>query len=178
MSIKSTTYPFCEALERDGDLVRVTQEIDPILDAAAITRIVYENDGPAALLENVKGAKNGLFHILGAPNRLRKNPKMRTFGDVVDLLSLPSPLIHQQDGGKYIHTNGMHVVQFPDGRWTNWSIARAMISDKRHLVGLVIESQHIWQIYQLWKKEGKKCKWAQCLGVPPAGIMAASMPIR
>jgi hypothetical protein len=79
------------------------------------------------------------------------------------------------------------------------SIARAMIYDKRHLVGLVIEPQHIWQIRELWKKEGKDCKWALCLGVsltssfacppwtefvafrrkvPPAAIMAASMPIR
>jgi len=29
----------------------------------------------------------------------------------------------------------MHVVQSPDGTWTNWSIARAMIYDNKHLVG-------------------------------------------
>lgn len=68
---------FVEALERDGDLVRVTKEVDPNLEAAAITRLIYENDGPAVLFENVKGAKNGLFRILGAPNGLRKDPKTR-----------------------------------------------------------------------------------------------------
>lgn len=73
---------------------------------------------------------------------------------------------------------GMHVVQSPDGKWTNWSIARAMVKDDKHLVGLVIEPQHIWQIHQLWKKEGKDCPWALCFGVPPAAIMASSMPIR
>ena len=53
-----------------------------------------------------------------------------------------------------------------------------MIYDKTHLVGLVIEPQHIWQIHQKWKAVGKDAPWALCLGVPPAAIMAASMPIR
>ena len=94
-----------------------------------------------------------------------------------DLTKLPSPLLHQSDGGRYIQTYGMHIVQSPDGKWTNWSIARAMVNDKNHLVGLVIEPQHIWQIHQMWNKEGKDVPWALALGVPPAAIMAASMPI-
>ncbi|KAJ9244953.1 hypothetical protein DTO169E5_1334 [Paecilomyces variotii] len=98
-------------------------------------------------------------------------------GDEIDLTKLPAPLIHQADGGKYIQTYGMHVVQTPDGKWTNWSIARAMVHDKRHLTGLVIEPQHIWQIHQQWKKEGRDVPWALAFGVPPAAIMASSMPI-
>lgn len=94
-----------------------------------------------------------------------------------DLTSLPVPMIHQHDGGKYIQTYGMHIVQSPDGSWTNWSIARAMVHDKNHLTGLVIEPQHIWQIHQMWKKEGRDVPWALAFGVPPAAIMASSMPI-
>jgi phenacrylate decarboxylase len=71
----------------------------------------------------------------------------------------------------------MHVVSAPDGSWTNWSIARAMVHDKDHLAGLVIQPQHIWQIHQMWKEIGKDVPWALCFGVPPAAIMAASMPI-
>lgn len=52
-----------------------------------------------------------------------------------------------------------------------------MVHDKNHLTGLVIEPQHIWQIHQMWKKEGKDVPWALAFGVPPAAIMAASMPI-
>ncbi|EXJ90726.1 hypothetical protein A1O1_03830 [Capronia coronata CBS 617.96] len=94
-----------------------------------------------------------------------------------DLTKLPAPFLHQSDGGKYIQTYGMHIVQSPDGKWTNWSIARAMVKDGNHLVGLVIEPQHIWQIHQMWKKEGKDVPWALCFGVPPAAIMASSMPL-
>ncbi|KAG9693871.1 UbiD-domain-containing protein, partial [Aureobasidium melanogenum] len=214
---------FVEALKEDNDLIEINDEKDPILEISAITRRVYESDGPAPLFNNVKGMKNGLFRILGAPAALRSSKESRygrlarhlalpptagmkeildkmlsakmatplkpkiiengsckenkIFGDDIDLTKLPAPLIHQADGGKYIQTYGMHVVQSPDGKWTNWSIARAMIHDNRHLVGLVIEPQHIWQIRDLWKKEGRDVPWALCFGVPPAAIMASSMPL-
>ncbi|KAI9039768.1 UbiD family decarboxylase [Aspergillus affinis] len=95
----------------------------------------------------------------------------------IDLTKLPAPLIHQSDGGKYIQTYGMHIVQSPDGKWTNWSIARAMVYDEKHLTGLVIPPQHIWQIYEMWKKKGRDIPWTLAFGVPPAAIMASSMPI-
>ncbi|KAH8432502.1 UbiD family decarboxylase [Aspergillus melleus] len=95
----------------------------------------------------------------------------------IDLTKLPAPLIHQSDGGKYIQTYGMHIVQSPDGKWTNWSIARAMVHDEKHLTGLVIPPQHIWQIHEMWKKEGRDVPWTLAFGVPPAAIMASSMPI-
>ncbi|KPM37540.1 Ferulic acid decarboxylase 1 [Neonectria ditissima] len=103
--------------------------------------------------------------------------EFRLTPDQFDLTTLPAPLLHQADGGKYVQTYGMHIVQSPDGKWTNWSIARAMVYDKNHLTGLVIEPQHIWQIHQMWKKEGKDMPWALAFGVPPAAIMAASMPL-
>ena len=55
-----------------------------------------------------------------------------------DFTKLPVPLIHKDDGGKYIQTYAMHVVQSLDGKWTNRSIARAMVADKDHLTGLVV----------------------------------------
>ena len=103
--------------------------------------------------------------------------EFRLTPDNFDLTKLPAPFLHQSDGGKYVQTYGMHIVQSPDGKWTNWSIARAMVHDEKHLTGLVIEPQHIWQIQQMWKKEGKDMPWALAFGVPPAAIMAASMPL-
>ncbi|KXH26190.1 hypothetical protein CSIM01_11460 [Colletotrichum simmondsii] len=103
--------------------------------------------------------------------------EIRLTPEQFDLTKLPAPMLHQSDGGKYIQTYGMHIVQSPDGKWTNWSIARAMVYDKNHLAGLVIEPQHIWQIHQMWKKEGKDMPWALVFGVPPAAIMASSMPL-
>ncbi|KAL4954818.1 UbiD decarboxylyase family [Aspergillus filifer] len=214
---------FVEALKADNDLVEVNDPVDPYLEAAAITRLVCENDEKAPLFNNLIGAKDGLFRILGAPASLRKSkterfgrlarhlalPPMAGMreildkmleadalspippsvvstgsckensieGDQIDLTKMPVPWIHKSDGGAYVQSFGMHIVQSPDRKWTNWSIARAMVHDKNHLTGLVIEPQHIWQIHQMWKKEGRDVPWALAFGVPPAAIMASSMPI-
>ncbi|EFX01795.1 carboxy-lyase-like protein [Grosmannia clavigera kw1407] len=98
-------------------------------------------------------------------------------GDQIDLNALPSPQLHKGDGGKYVQTYGMHIVQSPDGTWTNWSIARAMVNDKNSLAGLVALPQHIAQIREMWKAKGQDMPWALAFGVPPAAIMAASMPL-
>ncbi|KAL4799330.1 UbiD decarboxylyase family [Aspergillus venezuelensis] len=214
---------FVQALKADNDLVEVNDSVDPYLEAAAITRLVCEHDEKAPLFNNLIGAKDGLFRILGAPASLRKSKSERfgrlarhlalpptagmreildkmleadtlppippsvvptgpckensIEGDQIDLTRMPMPWIHKSDGGAYVQSFGMHIVQSPDQKWTNWSIARAMVHDKDHLTGLVIEPQHLWQIHQMWKKEGRDVPWALAFGVPPAAIMASSMPI-
>ncbi|KAF4954213.1 hypothetical protein FGADI_5426 [Fusarium gaditjirri] len=215
---------FVEQLKADNDLVEINDEIDPHLEAAAITRLVCETDDKAPLFNNLKGQNDkGLWRMLGAPGALRRSKKYRygrlarhlalpptasmkeisdkmlsahdlppipprivadgptkensLTGDEIDLLSLPSPYIHKDDGGRYIQTYGMHVLQSPDGTWTNWSISRAMVHDRNHLTGHIVPPQHIWQIFEMWKKLGKDVPWALCFGVPPAAILASSMPI-
>ncbi|KAF5626980.1 3-octaprenyl-4-hydroxybenzoate carboxy-lyase [Fusarium sp. NRRL 52700] len=215
---------FVEQLKADDDLVEINDEIDPYLEAAAITRLVCETDDKAPLFNNVKGRNDkGLWRILGAPGALRRceedrygriarhlalpptaslreiidkmlsakelspiaprivtdGPVKQNFlvGDEIDLRRLPAPKLHQADGGHFLQTYGMHVLRSPDGTWTNWSISRAMVHDRNHITGQVVEPQHIWQIHEMWKKEGKDVPWALCFGVPPAAIMAASMPI-
>lgn len=44
-------------LERKGHLVRVREEVDPYLEAAAVHLRVHEMQGPAILFENLKGTK-------------------------------------------------------------------------------------------------------------------------
>jgi 4-hydroxy-3-polyprenylbenzoate decarboxylase len=44
-------------LEKTGQLIRIKEEVDPMLEMAAIHLRVYETGGPALLFENVKGSK-------------------------------------------------------------------------------------------------------------------------
>ncbi|MDP1843897.1 MAG: UbiD family decarboxylase, partial [Sediminibacterium sp.] len=44
-------------LEKNGQLIRIKEEVDPYLEMAAIHLRVYEAKGPALLFENVKGSK-------------------------------------------------------------------------------------------------------------------------
>ena len=114
------------------------------------------------------------------PNILSTGPckQNKIFGDDVDLTSLPVPLLHQGDGGKYLQTWGVHVLETPDKSWTNWSIFRGMVHDKRRLTCLVIPGQHNSMIRDQWLKQGKdEVPWALALGAPPAASIAASIPL-
>ncbi len=54
--IYSSTGECVLDLERNGRLVRISEEVDPHLEMAAIHRRVYNAGGPAILYENVKGS--------------------------------------------------------------------------------------------------------------------------
>lgn len=224
---------FLQVLKKEGDLVEITEQIDPHLEAGAIMRKVYEEKLPVPLFKNLKkDPKNpdpkNLFNIAGCIGGLRgfgndhariahhlgldsQTPMKKIIdhlvhvrkykegipptvitdesvapvkanklsGDKIRLNSLPAPLLHKGDGGKYIQTYGMFILQTPDKSWTNWSIARAMIHDDKHLTGLVMNPQHIRQVAEEWAKVGKgnKIPYALCFGVPPAAILVSSMPI-
>lgn len=100
-------------------------------------------------------------------------------GDQIDLESMPVPLFHPGDGGKFIQTYGMWCLKTPDGSWTNWSIARGMVKNKNQITGLVINPQHIRQVADKWAAVGKgdAIPFCLCFGVPPAAILVSSMPI-
>jgi UbiD family decarboxylase len=123
--------------------------------------------------------QDGKNKALIPPNILPSGPcqQNKIFGDDIDLESLPVPRLHQHDGGKFLQTYGVHMLQTPDGSWTNWSIFRAMVYDKRHLVALINPGQHNHIVFEQWRKLGKDVPWALAFGVPPAATMAAACPV-
>ena len=59
-------------LEKNGQLVRIREEVDPILEMAAIHLRVFESHGPALLFENVKGSNfRAASNIFGSLERSR-----------------------------------------------------------------------------------------------------------
>lgn len=98
-------------------------------------------------------------------------------GDNLDLTRLPIPQLHAEDGGRYIGTYGMHIVQSPDGEWDSWSVGRLMLRNKNTLVGPVMPMQHVGMIHQMWAERGLRTPWAMALGVPPAALAVAAMPL-
>jgi 4-hydroxy-3-polyprenylbenzoate decarboxylase len=79
-------------LERNGQLVRITEETDPHLQMAAIHLRVYEAGGPALLFENVKGsqyrAASNIFGTL-ARSRFIFRETLQTVQRLIDLKSNP-----------------------------------------------------------------------------------------
>jgi UbiD family decarboxylase len=101
----------------------------------------------------------------------------RSIGSEVDLTRLPSPLAHSGDGGRYINTWGTVVARTPDGKWTNWAIARVMLLDRNRMTGIVHPLQHLGQIHGMWKKIGKPMPFAMFQGGPPFIPFVSGMPI-
>lgn len=79
---------FVNALQADGDIADIHEECDPWLEVAAITRHASETRSEAPLFHNVKGAKDGLFRILGAPGCLRR-PGKEEFGRLARHIAMP-----------------------------------------------------------------------------------------
>src|SRR5579883_216865 len=98
-------------------------------------------------------------------------------GDDVDLLQLPTPKIHQNDGGRYLQTYGVNIVKTPDGSWTNWSINRMMLLDGRRLGCLIPPNQHLGIIHAMWKERGEPTPIAIAFGVEPGLAYVGGMPI-
>ena len=59
-------------LEKNRQLIRIKEEVDPYLEMAAIHLRVYEAKGPALLFENVKGSRfRAVSNIFGTLERSR-----------------------------------------------------------------------------------------------------------
>ena len=64
---------FLSALERDGDLARVTAPVDPHLEVAGIVQRVVREQGPALLFENpTRGRMPLAMNVFGTERRMAK----------------------------------------------------------------------------------------------------------
>ncbi|MGF1427609.1 UbiD family decarboxylase [Kitasatospora sp. LaBMicrA B282] len=98
-------------------------------------------------------------------------------GEEVDLFAFPTPLIHGNDGGRYIQTFGMNIVRTPDTAWTNWSVNRMMIAGRDRLACLIPDPQHLGIIRAQWSALGEPMPIALALGVEPALPYVGGMPL-
>lgn len=62
---------FIDYLEKRGELVRITQEVDPYLEMTEISDRTLRAKGPALLFENPKGYSVAvLCNLFGTPDRV------------------------------------------------------------------------------------------------------------
>ena len=79
-------------LEKNGQLIRIKEEVDPYLEMAAIHLRVHEAGGPALLFENVKGSKfraaSNIFGTLERSEFIFRNT-LQTVQQLIDLKEDP-----------------------------------------------------------------------------------------
>ncbi len=70
--IYKSTIDCVKDLEKNGQLIRITEEVDPNLEMAAIQLRVYEKSGKAVLFENIKGCEfQAVSNLFGTAERCR-----------------------------------------------------------------------------------------------------------
>jgi 4-hydroxy-3-polyprenylbenzoate decarboxylase len=92
MGYKSTKECVID-LEKSGQLVRITREMDPDLEMAEVQRRVYAAGGPAILFENVKGSPfPAVSNLFGTMDRCRYifRDSLRAVQKVVQLKADPA----------------------------------------------------------------------------------------
>ncbi len=98
-------------LERTGHLVRITEEVDPNLEMAAVHRRIFEQGGPAILFEKVKGSRfRAASNLFGTLDRSRfifrdtlETVKAAVKLKIDPMAALRSPLKHLKVGLAGIH---------------------------------------------------------------------------
>lgn len=98
--------------------------------------------------------------------------------DEVDLFRLPTPYIHEGDGGRYIATWAITITQDPHSGWANWGMYRFMIHNKRYIVGWPRYSSHLgMMLHEKYVPENKPMPMAVVLGSDPLCSMVATAPV-
>lgn len=103
-----------EDLERNGHLIRITEEVDPNLEMAAIHLRVYEMGGPALLFENVKGCEfKCASNIFGTIER-SKFIFRDTFEKIQTLVELKNnPVKALRHPFKYLNVSATALASLP-----------------------------------------------------------------
>jgi UbiD family decarboxylase len=93
--------------------------------------------------------------------------------DEVDLDKLPAPYWHAKDGGPYIGTGSIVVMQDPDGGWINASIYRVQVHGKAKVtIQFDHQGRHGAIIARKYWDRGKACPVAVVNGEDPALFIA------
>ena len=87
---------FIRQLEKEGELKRISAEVDPVLEITEMTDRVTKAGGPALLFERPKGSKIPLLiNMLGSERRMNLALEVEKLSDVADrinsYLALQSP---------------------------------------------------------------------------------------
>lgn len=100
-------------------------------------------------------------------------------GDEVDLFTLPAPMLHEGDGGRYLGTWDLVVSRDSKAGWVNWGMYRFMVYGSRHLTGFPRPTSHLGKVFlDQYFPARKPMPIALVIGADPLCHLAASATYR
>lgn len=99
-------------------------------------------------------------------------------GNEVNLYSIPAPVLHEGDGGRYIGSWHLVINKDPDTGWTNWGMYRVMIYNKNTVSILLQPSNDGGRIfYQKYAPVRRPMPVAIAIGVDPLSSLISTIRI-
>jgi 4-hydroxy-3-polyprenylbenzoate decarboxylase len=98
-------------------------------------------------------------------------------GDAIDILKIPTPRWHEQDGGHYIGTGCMVVMQDPETGWINYGAYRVQAHDRNVASVMTSKGKHGNLIMRRYHERGEPCPIAVVAGMHPALFVVAGLEI-
>lgn len=100
--------------------------------------------------------------------------------DEVDLLAqVPSPMVHDGDGGRYLGTWHVVVTKDPVTQAVNWGMYRLMVYGKQGMAGLVLPFSDMGKtFYEKFVPYNKPMPFAMVISPDPLSAIAASAPVQ
>lgn len=109
----SSLYETILFLDKENELVRISDPVDPNLEMAEITRQVFNANGPAIFFERVKGSKfPAVSNLMGTWERTCKlfEPQLSTVKAFVDIASDPGSIVRSLKKGIKAVPAGVHAL--------------------------------------------------------------------
>jgi len=88
-------------------------------------------------------------------------------GNDVDLTIFPTPLWHEDDGGRFIGTGAVQVHRDPDTGWVNVAPYRVQLQGKNLVSNFIAPGHHGYAIRQKYWDKGQPFPMVMCLGMHP-----------
>ena len=113
------------------------------------------------------------------PAAVRSGPLLDNVasGGDVDLLKIPTPKWHEHDGGNYIGTGCMVIMQDPDTGWINYGAYRVQCHGSTVASVMTSKGKHGNLIMRRYHERKEPCPIAVVVGMHPALFMVAGIEI-
>jgi len=98
-------------------------------------------------------------------------------GDDIDIMKIPAPRWHEQDGGHYIGTGCMVIMKDRDSGWINYGAYRIQQHDKRTASVMISKGKHGDILMRRYHDRGEPCPIAVVAGVHPGLFAVAGLEI-
>ena len=123
-----------------------------------------DSDDPTTIVKAYRDRMKNDFKLI-PPVSVTSGPILENVDrdDAVDLFKFPVPMIHEKDGGRYIGTYCVVIMQDPDTGWVNLGTYRTVAHDKQNAGVWISPGKHGRLIREKYFKQGTAVSGADLL---------------